>query len=78
MNSQYFLGRKDDLDNLNMQNLRKAASTIDKNFDRTLSKYLRDLEERVQYMTKKERRKYVAERLGIISTALDECASQIK
>ena len=70
-NSQYFLGRKDDLANLNMNNLRKAASVIDKNFDRTITKYVADMQERAQYMPKGERQKYVAERLDKISSMLD-------
>ena len=77
-NSQYFLGRKDDLENLNLQNLHKAAQTIDKNFDRTLSKYLTDLQERAQYMSKDERQEYVTRRLGKISAMLEQMSSETK
>ena len=77
-NSQYFLGRKDDLENLNLQNLRKAAQTIDKNFDRTFSKYLTDLQERAQYIPRDERQEYVAERLGKMSTMLEQATSETK
>lgn len=71
-NSQYFLGRKNDLENLNLQNLHKAAQTIDRNFDRTFSKYLTDLQERAQYMSEDEKKKYVAERLGKINSTLEQ------
>ena len=77
-NSQYFLGRKDDLDNLNVQNLRKAASTIDKNFDKTLARYLADMQDRVQYMSEKERQKYVTERLDKFSLVLEQASSKMK
>ena len=77
-NSQYFLGRKDDLNNLNVQNLRKAASTIDKNFDKTLARYLADMQDRVQYMSEKERQKYVTERLDKFSLVLEQASSKMK
>lgn len=77
-NSQYFLGRKDDLEGLNLQNLRKAASIIDKNFERTLSKYLTDMQERTKYMPEKEGREYTLGRLKKISLLLDQYVSTAK
>lgn len=73
-NSQYFLGRKDDLGGLNIKNLLKAASVIDKSFDRALTRYLEDMQERVKFMPREEGQKYAAERLGQISSMLDRVA----
>ena len=77
-NSQYFLGRKDDLTNLNLQNLYKAAQTIDKNFDRTFSKYLTDLQERAQYMSNDKREEYPKERFEKISIILKQATLERK
>lgn len=74
--SQYFLGRRDDPGSLNTENLLKAASIIDKNFDRTLAKYLADMQERVQYMPKDEGQKYAEERLEQIGLVLERAASR--
>lgn len=71
-NSQYFLGRKDNLDSLNMENLQKAANKIDGSFDRTMAKYLKDLQERAQYLPDGDRQKYLAKRLAKIDLMLKE------
>jgi len=74
--SQLFLGRKDDLENLNMKNLHKAARIIDRNFDRVLSKYMEDMLERAKYFPKGERREYIAGRLEKIGDVLDQISSR--
>ena len=61
--SQYFLGRRDDLKGLNLQNLRKATGLIDSNFDRAFAKYLEDLEEYARYLPGDEGSKYVVGRI---------------
>ncbi len=77
-NSQYFLGRKDDLENLNVQNLHKAARIIDRNFDRVLSKYLDDMLERARYFSKSDRQKYIAGRLKKIGGMIDQASSRAR
>lgn len=77
-NSQYFLGRMDDPSGLNIKNLLKAAGIIDKNFDKTLEKYLADMQERVKYMPEGEGLKYTAERLEQIGSMLERAASKRK
>ena len=76
--SQYFLGRRDDLDNLNMQNLCKAVKIIDKNFDRAFAKYVKDMQEHARYMPKKERVRYVANRLERLGSMLDQLSGMVK
>ena len=60
-NSQYFLGRSDDPNNLNTKNLYKAAGIIDRNFDRTFTKYLTDMQERVRHMPEDDAQRYATE-----------------
>ena len=61
--SQYYIGRKDDLDNLHLDNLYKATKIIDRNFDRMLSKYVSDMHEHARYMPEGERIRYLRGRL---------------
>ena len=56
---QFFLGRKDDPDNLNQDNLNKAIKMIDENFDKQLQKYLLDLDEHTSYMAKNDKTQYL-------------------
>ncbi len=59
---QFFLGRKDDPDNVNQENLKKAMTIIDENFDRQLEKYIIDLEKHTSYMMKNSGRPYINKR----------------
>ena len=59
---QFFLGRKDDPDNLNQDHLNKAIKIIDENFDNQLKKYLMDFDEHVSYMTENKKRIYMKNR----------------
>ena len=59
---QFFLGRKDDPDNLNQDNLNKAIKMIDENFDKQLQKYLLDLDEHTSYMAKNDKTQYLQKR----------------
>jgi len=76
--SQYFLGRRDDPDNLNMQNLHKATRIVDRNFDRMFTKYIRDMQEYAQYMPKKEHARYVRDRLDKIDRMLEQASLKAK
>ena len=52
---QFFLGRKNDPDNLNQDNLNKAIKIIDENFDNKIKKYLIELNDHASYMTKQKK-----------------------
>ena len=56
---QFFLGRKDDIGNVNHENLKKALSIINKNFDRQLEKYIDDLKQHVSYMEKHDKAQHI-------------------
>ena len=68
--SQCFLGRKDDLENLNVQNIYKAVKIVDKNFDKLLAKYIKDMQEHAKYIPKDQRDKYVFDRINSINIIL--------
>ena len=74
-NSQYFLGRRDNLDELNMQNLYKAVKIVDRNFERTFSKYLGDIHEHAKYMPEKEHTQYLAKRLEKIADMAEQAGA---
>ncbi len=74
-NSQYFLGRRDNLEGLNMQNLYKAVNIVDRNFDKTFSKYLRSIHEHAKYMPEKKRTRYFAKRLEKIADMAEKAGS---
>lgn len=59
---QFFLGRKDEPDNLNLNNLRKSIKIIDQNFDKTLEKYLEDVKEYSSYIPQPDRNEYLSKR----------------
>ena len=59
---QFFLGRKDDPNNLNQENLDKAIKIIDESFEKQLEKYILDLEEHALYMVNSKKRKYLTKR----------------
>ena len=56
---QFFLGRKDDPDNVNQENLKKTMTIIDENFYSQLEKYIIDLEKHTSYMMKNNGRPYI-------------------
>ena len=58
--SHYFLGRKDDLENLDLKNLYKTTRIIDRNFENTLTKYLRDMHGNADLMPDAERKEYIS------------------
>ena len=67
---QFFLGRKDNQRSTNQENLCKALSIIDKNFDRQIEKYLNDFNGHVSYMEENYRKKYVFKRRNNLSIKL--------
>ena len=70
--SQFFLGRRDDPENLNLGNLRKAAKITDQNFDRGLEKYLEDVKEYSTFLPERERDEYLAKRHAEIASRLGQ------
>lgn len=60
--SQFFLGRKDDPDGLNLNNLRKATKITDQNFNRSFDHYIEDVKEYSSYLPEPEKRAYVSKR----------------
>lgn len=55
---------------LNMQNLHRATGIVDKNFDRMLTKYPKNMQEYGKYVSKKEHAMYVRARLEKINTVM--------
>ena len=51
---QFYLGRKDDLKNINQDTLFKAAAELDKTFDKHMKRYVKSLLECVELMDKKD------------------------
>ena len=68
--AQYYIGRKDDLENLHMDVLYKATEIIDKNFDKMLAKYVADMHAHARYMPEKERTRYLKNRIEKMSKVL--------
>lgn len=67
----YFIGRKDDPDSINIENLHKALKALDGSFDRSITKYVEDLQRCVAYLPKEERSEYLAQRKSDLRTVLD-------
>ena len=59
---QFYLGRKDDLKNINQDTLFKAAAELDKTFDKHMKRYVKSLLECVELMDKKDATKYISKR----------------
>ena len=59
---QFYLGRKDDLKNINKDTLFKAAAELDKTFDKHMKRYVKSLLECVELMDKKDATKYISKR----------------
>lgn len=68
--SQLFLGKKDDLGGLNLQNLEQGIQMADATFDKTLAKYLEGMQEHAGYLPSDRRMEYVTKRLQDIDAAL--------
>ncbi|MDI1495865.1 MAG: hypothetical protein K8823_1173 [Cenarchaeum symbiont of Oopsacas minuta] len=59
---QFFLGRKDEPDNLNQENLEKAIKIIDESFEKHLKRYFKDLDEHTSHMIKQKKDRYLKKR----------------
>lgn len=68
--SQLFLGKKTDLEGLNLQNLEQGIRMADATFDKTLTKYLESMQEHARYLPPDRRTEYVKKRLRDIDATL--------
>ena len=72
--SQLFLGKKADLEGLNLRNLEKGIRMADDTFDRVFAKYLEGMQEHARYLPPERRLEYTKKRLcdlDAILTAFD-------
>lgn len=65
-----FLGKKADLEGLNLQNLEQGIRMADATFDKTLAKYLESMQEHAEYLPPDRRVEYVEGRLRDIDAIL--------
>jgi len=68
--SQLFLGRKDDLQSINLPNLCKGIRAVDKTFDGTMAKYLREMQEQARYLPKNQKAAYISDRIDTLNAML--------
>lgn len=68
--SQLFLGKKADLEGLNLQNLEKGIRMADATFDRVFVKYLEGMLEHAKYLPPKRRSEYMKKRLCDLDATL--------
>jgi len=71
-----FLGKKTDLEGLNLHNLEKGISMADAAFDKTLAKYLEGMQEQAGYLPPDRRAEYLTGRLRNIGGVLDKFVSK--
>ncbi len=76
--SQLFLGKKAELDGLNLPNLCKGIKMMDKTFDRSFAKYLKGVQEHARYLPPDERIKYLEGRIAGLDAMLRAFGSRIK
>ena len=59
---QFFIGRKDDMENINIENLLKAINEFDKTYDKQTKRYVDSILDCVKFMDKKDRKSYLSKR----------------
>ena len=59
---QFFIGRKDDMENINMENLLKAINEFDKTYDKQTKRYVDSILDCIKFMDKKDRKSYLSKR----------------
>ena len=57
---QFFIGRKDDMENINMENLLKAINEFDKTYDKQTKRYVDSILDCIKFMDKKESTSYLS------------------
>ena len=51
---QFFIGRKDDMENINIENLLKAINEFDKTYDKQTKRYVDSILDCIKFMDKKQ------------------------
>ena len=59
---QFFIGRKDDMENINMENLLKAINEFDKTYDKQTKRYVDSILDCIKFMDKKDKKSYLSKR----------------
>ena len=59
---QFFIGRKDDVENINIENLLKAINEFDKTYDKQTKRYVDSILDCIKFMDKKDRKSYLSKR----------------
>ena len=59
---QFFLGRRDDLDGINIDQVLKAANELDKTYDKHTKKYFESLLECMKFLDCKDHSAYLVKR----------------
>ena len=59
---QFFIGRKDDMENINIENLLKAIHEFDKTYDKQTKRYVDSILDCIKFMDKKDRKSYLSKR----------------
>lgn len=67
---QFFLGPKNDHDEVNQENMHEVISIIDKTFGKQIKKYLLVLSTHTSYMTKPRKNRYLEKRKNEITLML--------
>ena len=76
--SQLFLGKKSELDELNIQNLNKGIRMADGTFDKIFARYLKSVQEYARYLPEVERAKYLKKRIVDLDAMLRTFSSRNK
>lgn len=69
--SQFFLGKKSEYDDLNLQNLRRGIRMADGTFDKAFTKYLKGIQEHARYLPTDERIEYLGKRIADLDAVLE-------
>lgn len=60
--THFYIGPKNTPEQTNTENVRKAVSLLDDQFNKFFDKYLNDLEEHLSYLPEPERKEYLSKR----------------
>ena len=61
---QFFIGRKDDMENINMENLLKAINEFDKTYDKQTKRYVDSILDCIKFMDKKDKKRYLCKNIS--------------
>ena len=69
---QFFIGRKDDMENINIENLLKAIDEFDKTYDKQTKRYVDSILDCIKFMDKKGVTRYLTKRRTKINDNLSK------